>query len=145
MPNTPTRSRSAAASGSRQVVVELPSSRRSARASSSTPTRSRSRATSTTPAHSPHMSKADELAAEEAEEILEHVEGSARSRRHARLSRLRERPLIELGDEVSPSGSVGEEPSDFPPGTGNGGDESNADEDEELGPTSPKEGSPVSS
>lgn len=45
------------------------------------------------------MTKADELAHEEAEEILEHVEGSARSRRHERLSRLREQASVEMDHE----------------------------------------------
>jgi hypothetical protein len=48
------------------------------------------------------LSKADELAADEAEEILEHLVGSARSKRHERLSRLRERgdSSVEIGDEI---------------------------------------------
>lgn len=106
MPATPNKS--SPASSSRRLVVELPASRSSTRASSiSTPTRARSRtaSASATPVQHhhhelPHLSKADELAADEAEEILEHLEGSARSKRHERLSRLREQSHIEMGDEI---------------------------------------------
>ena len=107
MPATPNKS--SPASSSRRLVVELPASRSSTtRASStSTPTRTRTRtaSASATPVQHhhhelPHLSKADELAADEAEEILEHLGGSERSKRHERLSRLREQSHIEIGDEI---------------------------------------------
>lgn len=63
--------------------------------------------------HSPHLSKADELAAEEAEEILEHVEGSARSRRHERLSRLREQASIDVGEGTEGGDQVEDEQADL--------------------------------
>jgi hypothetical protein len=73
-------------------VVEIPArASASARASSSTPRSTRS--TSILNTHPHHHKTADELALEEAEEILDHehaLEGEdARSRRHRRLSRLR--------------------------------------------------------
>jgi hypothetical protein len=103
-------------------VVELPSSRSSAKQSTpkatSTPPKSRQRSTTATPtAH--HHKSADEIAIEEAEELLENVDvehGDARSRRHEhlRLSRLRSLsqppgPEIELGEEVLSGEEVKEE------------------------------------
>jgi len=81
-----------------------------------TPPRSRQRSTrsaTATPTNLHHHKTADELALEEAEEILGHDlevdHHDARSRRHRRLSRLRSLsqppgPEIELGEEVFPEG-----------------------------------------
>ena len=114
MPGTPNKS--SPATSSRRLVVELPAARttRASSATTSTPTRARTRTASAsasgTPVHHthhelPHLSKADELAADEAEEILEHLQGSARSKRHERLSRLREQSHVSIEDE----GSIGDE------------------------------------
>ena len=101
----------------------MPSSRSSARATSSstpkvsTPTKN-PRSSTSTPIATHHHKTADEIAIEEAEEILENVDvehGDARSRRHEhlRLSRLRSLsipassgPEIELGEEIGSGAEV---------------------------------------
>jgi hypothetical protein len=87
-------------------VVELPSSRSSARTpiNTSTPPKKATRSGTSTPTTVHHHKSADEVALEEAEHLLENVDvehGDARSRRHEhlRLSRLRSQS-IPAGPEV---------------------------------------------
>jgi hypothetical protein len=87
-------------------VVELPSSRSSARTpiSTSTPSKKATKSGQSTPTTTHHHKSADEVALEEAEHLLENVDvehGDARSRRHEhlRLSRLRSQS-VPAGPEV---------------------------------------------
>jgi hypothetical protein len=87
-------------------VVELPSSRSSARTpvNTSTPPKKSTRSGTSTPTTTHHHKSADEVALEEAEHLLENVDvehGDARSRRHEHLllSRLRSQS-VPAGPEV---------------------------------------------
>lgn len=107
-------------------VVELPSSRSSARTpvNISTPPKKATKSGQSTPTTTHHHKSADEVALEEAEHLLENVDvehGDARSRRHEhlRLSRLRSQsvpggPEVEedVKAEVEGGGEVDEEGSE---------------------------------
>jgi hypothetical protein len=107
-------------------VVELPSSRSSARTpvNTSTPPKKATKSGQSTPTTTHHHKSADEIALEEAEHLLENVDvehGDARSRRHEhlRLSRLRSQSVPagqetekDAKAEVEEDGEVDEEGSE---------------------------------